>query len=71
MPGRGGRYTVRVMENGTPVDRPIEIGANNRVTAEIRTGLKVGDEIVLDGARTPGAGGNRPPGGLGGGAPRL
>ncbi|WP_430395737.1 efflux RND transporter periplasmic adaptor subunit [Ferrovibrio sp.] len=57
MPGSRNRYTARVMENGQPVERSVEIGANNRVMTEIRSGLKAGDELVLDqprGASAPG-----------------
>jgi macrolide-specific efflux system membrane fusion protein len=48
---RGTRYIARVLENGQPAERTIEIGANNRVMAEVKSGLKAGDEILLDGAR--------------------
>jgi macrolide-specific efflux system membrane fusion protein len=57
MPGSRSRYTARVMVDGQPVERNVEIGANNRITTEIRSGLKSGDELVLDQPRTtqPGA----------------
>lgn len=59
MPGSRNRYTARVMENGQAVERSVEIGANNRVMTEIRTGLKPGDELVLDQPRGQGGpGGN-------------
>lgn len=45
---RGNRYIARVLENGQPAERTIEIGANNRVMAEVKSGLKVGDEVLLD-----------------------
>lgn len=67
-PGSRSRFTARVLENGQPVERNVEIGANNRIQAEVRRGLQAGDELVMDGARSAGAGGNRPPGGFG---PRI
>lgn len=42
------RYVVRVMEDGRPVERRVEVGAVNRVSAEIRDGLSVGEQIVVD-----------------------
>lgn len=47
-PKRRGGYTVRVLEGTQPVERDVEIGVSNRVTAEVRSGLKPGDQIVLD-----------------------
>lgn len=48
-PGRGpARYTARVLEGGAPVERPVQVGVTNRLTAEIRAGLKPGDEVVLE-----------------------
>ncbi len=78
-PRSGGRreagYTVRVMEDGKPVERRVQVGVTNRLSAEIRSGLTVGETVVLDTAapeqgRPARTGG--PPGGLGGGlsAPR-
>ncbi len=57
MPGSRSRYTARVMVDGQPMERSVEIGANNRITTEIRSGLKPGDELVLDQPRgtQPGA----------------
>jgi macrolide-specific efflux system membrane fusion protein len=52
---RGKRYAAMVMENGVPTERIIEIGATNRVMAEVKSGLKPGEEVVLD------AGRERPP----------
>jgi macrolide-specific efflux system membrane fusion protein len=60
VPGRGSRYVVRMLEGGQPVERTIEIGANNRINAEVRAGLKPGDEILLDPGRP--AGQDRTPG---------
>jgi len=52
MPGSRSRYTARVMLDGQPVERSVEIGANNRITTEIRSGLKPGDELLLDQPRS-------------------
>ncbi|MBX3456541.1 efflux RND transporter periplasmic adaptor subunit [Ferrovibrio sp.] len=69
MPGSRNRFTARVLENGQPVDRTIEIGANNRIQAEVRRGLQVGDELIIESQRGSGSGGSpRPPGGFG---PRI
>jgi membrane fusion protein, macrolide-specific efflux system len=40
-------YRVRVVESGRLVDRTIEVGVMNRVSAEVKAGLKVGDEVVI------------------------
>jgi len=51
-----GGYGLRVMENGQPVRRKVEVAASNRVNAAISSGLKAGEEIVIDQApRAPGA----------------
>lgn len=52
VPRDRGKYTVRVMENGQPVIRPVKIGVTNRVVAEVREGLQAGEEVVID-APTP------------------
>jgi len=74
VPRQRGQYTVRVLENGEPVERTVEIGVTNRVSAEIRKGLQPGDQVVLDtsaptqqapnrdaGGPRPGAGAARTP----------
>jgi macrolide-specific efflux system membrane fusion protein len=66
--GRGAaRYTVRVRDDGKIVDRPVEVGVMTRLNAEIKVGLKVGDEIVVD--QPPAAPRATPPGG--GRGPRI
>ena len=58
--GRGERrYVARVIEDGKPVERQVTIGVTNRLAAEIRSGLKAGEEVVIE----PQAqrGGPRPP----------
>jgi len=55
-PARGGRsYVVRVKDGLGTTDKPVQVGVMNRLVAEIKTGLSVGDEIVID-APTPAAG---------------
>jgi HlyD family secretion protein len=44
----GGKYTVFVMENGTPKLRVIEVGLQDITYAEIKSGLAAG-EIVTTG----------------------
>lgn len=55
------RYALRVIENGEPVRRVVEIAASNRVNAAVSNGLKEGEEVVLDlppaGPRAANAGG--------------
>lgn len=49
---RGGddrpRYALRVLENGQPVRRVVEVAALNRVNAAIASGLQAGEEVILD-----------------------
>lgn len=52
LPRPGGRYAVKLMVNGEVVERRIEVGVTNRVTAEIRSGLSVGDQVVIEGQRS-------------------
>ncbi len=76
VPRSRGQYVARVLENGEPVERTVEIGVSNRVMAEVRRGLEAGDQVVLDGtapaqpARGPGGPGG-PPGGPPPGAART
>jgi macrolide-specific efflux system membrane fusion protein len=53
--GRDGRQQsfVRVMENGEAVRRRVELGATNRAIVEVKSGLKVGDQVVMDQVRRP------------------
>ncbi|MBB6250853.1 efflux RND transporter periplasmic adaptor subunit [Nitrospirillum iridis] len=78
--GPDGAHMVRVMDSqGQITPRRVEIGLNNKVTAEVKSGLKQGERVVtgeLSGdAKTntsmmmgppPGGGGGPPPGGGGG-----
>lgn len=76
-PGPGGRYQVAVYDPGTGAIEPraVEIGLNNNIFAEVRSGLSEGERIVSApgavGMIRAAAGGAQPPGGaglLGGGA---
>lgn len=63
---RGQRYMVRVKNGDTIEERKIVVGVSNRLVAEVRDGLKVGDEVLVDtapaGQRPAGAaGGQQPP----------
>ncbi len=44
---RAGRYRATVIENGRLTERDIEIGVSNRVTAEVRSGLREGEQVLL------------------------
>jgi macrolide-specific efflux system membrane fusion protein len=59
------KYTVQVMENGALAERPVEVGVMNRTHAEIKSGLKVGDQVALSETPSPSRPGNR------GGGPRF
>lgn len=41
-------YSVRVMEDGKPVERQVSVGVMNRLVAEVRSGLAAGEEVVID-----------------------
>lgn len=60
-----GKYSVRVVgKDGIAKPVEVEVGLNNRVNAEIKSGLNVGDKVVI-GEATPQmgqkSGNNRPP----------
>ncbi|QDO96618.1 efflux RND transporter periplasmic adaptor subunit [Ferrovibrio terrae] len=48
LPQGKNRYALRVIENGEPVRRVVDVAASNRVNAAVATGLKPGDEVVID-----------------------
>ncbi|CAI2334980.1 biotin/lipoyl-binding protein [Vibrio parahaemolyticus] len=48
--GGKGNYTVPVLEQGQVVQKPVTVGINNKVNAEILSGLKEGDQVVLGNA---------------------
>ena len=60
------RYALRVIENGEPVRRVVEVAASNRVNAAIASGIKPGEDVVIDTAavRSPAGAAQqqRPPG---------
>ena len=61
--------SVRVLKaDGTVVEQAVKVGINNRVNAEILSGLKVGDEVVLseEGPSAGSKGGRGAMGGRGG-----
>ena len=43
--GRGKKF-VRVLENGTPVEKEVQTGITNNVMTEIRSGLAEGEQII-------------------------
>ncbi|MBU8861640.1 MULTISPECIES: efflux RND transporter periplasmic adaptor subunit [unclassified Micromonospora] len=58
----GNRNTVTVLDNGTPVVRPVEVGLRGDQLVEIISGLTEGDRVVLPstgGAETSTGGGGR------------
>lgn len=66
--GKDGAYTVRVAEaDGTLKPRQVKIGLNNNVNAQVLSGLKQGEKVVIGQAAAPGedesngGGGRRPP----------
>jgi macrolide-specific efflux system membrane fusion protein len=65
---KAGTYAVRVLEEqageARVVDRQVKIGLNNRVQAQVLSGLKEGDRVVVGEAAGSGASGGsrRPPG---------
>ncbi len=63
---RDSRFTVQVLEDGELVTREVEVGVMNRLLAEIKSGLKEGDEVVLDVTPVPGGQRQAPPGASGG-----
>ncbi|PJI43931.1 efflux RND transporter periplasmic adaptor subunit [Ferrovibrio sp.] len=62
LPNGKNRYALRVIENGQPARRVVDVAASNRVNAAVASGLKAGDEVVIDvvNARPP-ATPSRPP----------
>jgi len=56
---KGKRYMVRVKNGDTIEERKIVVGVSNRLVAEVRDGLKVGDEVMVEMAPA----GQRPAGG--------
>ncbi|GII58464.1 RND transporter [Planotetraspora thailandica] len=63
----GGQSTVKVLENGKQVVKPVQIGIKGDTTTEIKSGLQEGDQVVRNLPTTTGTGGGLPFGGGGGG----
>ncbi|HEX7775896.1 MAG TPA: efflux RND transporter periplasmic adaptor subunit [Parvibaculum sp.] len=65
--GGEGAYRVLVMDGSRPTMKEVTIGLMNRVSAEVKSGLAVGDVVVTGvqsataGAKKSGYGGGRPP----------
>lgn len=64
-----GTYTVRVLDGDKVTPRNVEIGLNDKVVAEVRSGLQKGDKVITgEGSGAPSASGSRrfrgPPMGL-------
>ena len=69
----GQAYRVTIIENGTKTDKVVRVGIQDRAKAEIKSGLKEGDQIVLP---VPKEGNGQSqsqngPGARAGGGPRL
>ena len=65
--GTAGNYSVLVLgSDGTPTAVPVQVGLVTNTTAEIKSGLAVGQEVVT-GVNTAQNGTTTPNGGLGGG----
>lgn len=59
-----GSYTVRVVEGDKITPRKVDIGLNDKVIAEVKSGLKAGDKVVTgEGSATASAAGSRRMGG--------
>lgn len=54
------QWQLKVLEDGEPVLRDVQVGVSDRIHAEIRDGLSEGEQVIVEGARAPGAGGARP-----------
>lgn len=72
LPNGENRYALRLLENGEPVRRVVEVAAVNRISAAVRSGVQAGDQVVLDlPPRLPGSQGGGPGGGAGGNRPSM
>jgi macrolide-specific efflux system membrane fusion protein len=45
---RPDQYTAEVLVNGKPVQRTLTVGVTNRLSAEVKSGLEPGDEVILN-----------------------
>ena len=55
------RYTAEVLENGKPVRRAVTVGVTNRLSAEVKSGLEPGDEVILNAPAGEGQNGSQVP----------
>jgi macrolide-specific efflux system membrane fusion protein len=60
----GGRNTVTLLQNGRQVTRVVQVGLEGDQTTEIRSGLSMGDQVVISSSSS---GGGFPSGGFPGG----
>jgi macrolide-specific efflux system membrane fusion protein len=52
---KDGRYTITTLgPDGKPLERKISIGINNNVSAEVLSGLTVGERVIVAQALDPG-----------------
>lgn len=61
---KDGSYAVRVVDRvGTISERLVQIGLNNKITAEVKSGLDEGERVVIaESAQTSSSTSSRPPG---------
>ncbi len=45
---KSGKYVVYVMKNGNPVEQQVEVGLQDILNAEVKSGLKKGDVVLTD-----------------------
>jgi macrolide-specific efflux system membrane fusion protein len=64
-PAKGGAFEAMVLTAAGPVARAVQVGVTSRTVAEVKSGLAVGDQVVV-----AGEGGGPPGGGRSGGGPR-
>ena len=53
-----GNYRVQVLEGDHLVDKTVQVGLNNRVRAQVLSGLQAGDKVVTSEAKVGATGGN-------------
>ena len=46
-----GKYVVYLMKNGNPVEQQVEVGLQDILNAEVKSGLKKGDVVLTDAER--------------------
>lgn len=48
---RGVRFVVFVVQQGKALERPVEVGVTDRTRAEVLSGVKPGDSVIVTGAQ--------------------